>query len=145
MRLMYEPGQADDAEEAADAGGDDHAHAAPATASDELPAGYERPVMVHRAILGSVERMFAVLLEHTGGKWCVPLFFCCGCRCIVIHSFIHESAVVAILLLTGPSGCRLVRLRLCLCHKRICRTVVKCVIVCTPLASKCSWMLPPRP
>lgn len=31
--------------------------------------GFERPVIIHRAILGSVERMFAVLLEHTGGKW----------------------------------------------------------------------------
>jgi len=29
----------------------------------------ERPVMVHRAMLGSVERMFAVLCEHYGGKW----------------------------------------------------------------------------
>eukprot|EP00823_Brevimastigomonas_motovehiculus_P006105 TRINITY_DN4847_c0_g1_i1.p1 TRINITY_DN4847_c0_g1~~TRINITY_DN4847_c0_g1_i1.p1 ORF type:complete len:741 (-),score=227.90 TRINITY_DN4847_c0_g1_i1:199-2421(-) len=27
------------------------------------------PVMVHRAILGSVERMMAVLIEHTGGNW----------------------------------------------------------------------------
>jgi len=27
------------------------------------------PVMVHRAMLGSVERMFAVLCEHYGGKW----------------------------------------------------------------------------
>jgi threonyl-tRNA synthetase len=27
---------------------------------------YNRPVMIHRAILGSVERMFAVLCEHTG-------------------------------------------------------------------------------
>jgi len=25
--------------------------------------------MIHRAILGSVERMFAILCEHTGGKW----------------------------------------------------------------------------
>lgn len=25
--------------------------------------------MVHRAMLGSVERMFAVLTEHYGGKW----------------------------------------------------------------------------
>ena len=25
--------------------------------------------MVHRAMLGSVERMFAVLCEHYGGKW----------------------------------------------------------------------------
>ncbi|KAK8828042.1 hypothetical protein WA556_004673 [Blastocystis sp. ATCC 50177/Nand II] len=29
----------------------------------------ERPVMVHRAILGSVERSFAILLEHYKGKW----------------------------------------------------------------------------
>ena len=29
----------------------------------------ERPVMVHRAILGSVERSFAILLEHFKGKW----------------------------------------------------------------------------
>lgn len=29
----------------------------------------KRPVIIHRAILGSVERMFAILLEHTGGKW----------------------------------------------------------------------------
>jgi len=28
-----------------------------------------RPVMIHRAILGSVERLLAILLEHTGGKW----------------------------------------------------------------------------
>jgi threonyl-tRNA synthetase len=27
------------------------------------------PVMIHRAMLGSVERMFAVLCEHFGGKW----------------------------------------------------------------------------
>jgi len=30
---------------------------------------FERPVMVHRAMLGSVERMAAVLTEHFGGKW----------------------------------------------------------------------------
>jgi len=37
--------------------------------SDALPAGYARPVIVHRAILGSVERMLGVLAEHYGGKW----------------------------------------------------------------------------
>ena len=31
--------------------------------------GYERPVMIHRAVLGSVERMFAILTEHYAGKW----------------------------------------------------------------------------
>jgi len=30
---------------------------------------FARPVIVHRAMLGSVERMFAVLCEHYGGKW----------------------------------------------------------------------------
>ena len=30
---------------------------------------YQRPVIVHRAILGSVERMFAILTEHYAGKW----------------------------------------------------------------------------
>ncbi len=30
---------------------------------------FQRPVMVHRAMLGSVERMSAVLTEHWGGKW----------------------------------------------------------------------------
>jgi threonyl-tRNA synthetase len=29
----------------------------------------DRPVIIHRAILGSVERMMAILIEHTGGKW----------------------------------------------------------------------------
>lgn len=30
---------------------------------------YQKPVIVHRAILGSVERMFAILTEHFAGKW----------------------------------------------------------------------------
>jgi threonyl-tRNA synthetase len=29
----------------------------------------ERPVMVHRAVLGSMERMIAILTEHWGGRW----------------------------------------------------------------------------
>ena len=28
-----------------------------------------RPVMIHRAIVGSFERFFGVLIEHYGGKW----------------------------------------------------------------------------
>ncbi len=35
----------------------------------------EKPVMLHRAILGSLERFFGVYLEHTGGRlpfWMVP-------------------------------------------------------------------------
>jgi len=34
-----------------------------------LKPGYARPVVVHRAILGSVERMMAILCEHTAGKY----------------------------------------------------------------------------
>lgn len=30
-----------------------------------------RPVIIHRAILGSVERMIAILTENFGGKWWV--------------------------------------------------------------------------
>mmetsp|Transcript_9565 Transcript_9565/g.14260 ORF Transcript_9565/g.14260 Transcript_9565/m.14260 type:complete len:804 (-) Transcript_9565:1105-3516(-) len=39
------------------------------TGSKEKGKEFARPVMVHRAMLGSVERMFAVLCEHWGGKW----------------------------------------------------------------------------
>lgn len=35
----------------------------------ELKPGYGRPVMVHRAILGSIERMTAILVEHTAGRF----------------------------------------------------------------------------
>lgn len=31
--------------------------------------GKLRPVMIHRAVLGSVERMIAILTEHYAGKW----------------------------------------------------------------------------
>ena len=31
--------------------------------------GYAQPVMIHHAILGSVEYMIAILTEHFGGKW----------------------------------------------------------------------------
>ena len=39
------------------------------TSKDAPKEGFERPVIIHRAMLGSVERMFAVLTEHYGGKW----------------------------------------------------------------------------
>lgn len=31
----------------------------------------KRPVIIHRAVLGSVERMIAILAENYGGKWYV--------------------------------------------------------------------------
>ena len=42
------------------------------TGADDLP---HRPIMIHRAPFGSMERFVAVLLEHTGGKfplWLTP-------------------------------------------------------------------------
>lgn len=35
----------------------------------QTETGMERPVIVHRAVLGSVERMYAMLTEHFAGKW----------------------------------------------------------------------------
>lgn len=35
----------------------------------KVKPGFERPVIIHRAILGSVERQVAILTEHFGGKW----------------------------------------------------------------------------
>lgn len=40
-----------------------------AVTTSQLPPGCRRPVMIHRAIFGSFERMFAVLTEHYAGKW----------------------------------------------------------------------------
>ena len=34
-----------------------------------LEGGFKRPIIVHRAMLGSLERMIAILTEHFGGKW----------------------------------------------------------------------------
>lgn len=42
---------------------------------------FSRPVMIHRAMLGSVERMTAILTEHWGGKW--PLWLSPRQVCIV--------------------------------------------------------------
>lgn len=49
-----------------------HSHTEPLTPHLRHPVQAttpERPVIVHRAILGSVERMFAILTEHYAGKW----------------------------------------------------------------------------
>ena len=35
----------------------------------KLKTGFKRPLMIHRAILGSLERCIAILCEHFGGKW----------------------------------------------------------------------------
>ncbi|PGH15978.1 threonine-tRNA ligase [Polytolypa hystricis UAMH7299] len=56
------------AEQNAEAKADDAA-ATVAVKSDEPGPGRARPVMIHRAIIGSFERFFGILIEHFGGKW----------------------------------------------------------------------------
>ncbi|KAF7458588.1 threonyl-tRNA synthetase family protein [Cryptosporidium felis] len=54
---------------------DPHASEKDQALDNSLKHGFKRPVIIHRAILGSVERMSAVILEHTGGKlpfWLSP-------------------------------------------------------------------------
>jgi len=46
--------------------------AAAGEAGEKKAELFERPVMIHRAVLGSVERMIAILTEHFAGKW--PFF-----------------------------------------------------------------------
>ena len=38
-------------------------------AYDTPDGGTRTPVIIHRAILGSLERMMGILIEHTGGRW----------------------------------------------------------------------------
>ncbi len=42
-----------------------------AEASDSIAPGsqFQRPVMIHRALFGSLERFIAIVTESTGGKW----------------------------------------------------------------------------
>jgi threonyl-tRNA synthetase len=49
----------------------------------------QRPVMIHRAILGSLERMFAILCEHYGGRWPMWLSPRQVAICKFIISFIY--------------------------------------------------------
>ncbi len=37
--------------------------------SGSVKSRYERPVIVHRAILGSIERFMAILIEKMQGNW----------------------------------------------------------------------------
>lgn len=53
--------------EQAQAGGDEPKEGE--TKSDEPGPGRARPVVIHRAIIGSFERFFGILIEHFGGKW----------------------------------------------------------------------------
>ena len=65
------------------------AAAAAAEAGAPSEAREERPVMIHRAVLGSVERMIAILIEHYGGKW--PFFLSPRQAIVVPVSKGHEA------------------------------------------------------
>lgn len=42
---------------------------APVRVTKPLTPGCKRPVMIHRAVVGSVERFSGILMEHFAGKW----------------------------------------------------------------------------
>lgn len=48
---------------------------------EKIKEGFARPVLIHRAIYGSFERFFAILIEHFGGFW--P-FWLSPRQCIVV-------------------------------------------------------------
>jgi threonyl-tRNA synthetase len=43
-----------------------------AVVDGKVAAGLHQPVMIHRAVMGSLERFIGILTEHLAGKWCVP-------------------------------------------------------------------------
>ena len=66
-----------------------------AAKTNELKPGFERPVMVHRAILGSVERMTGILIEHFAGKWPLWLSPRQVMICPVAHTYDAYAEYVA--------------------------------------------------
>jgi len=63
--------------------------------TNELKPGFERPVMIHRAILGTVERMTGILTEHFAGKWPLWLSPRQLMVCPVAHTFDGYADYVA--------------------------------------------------
>jgi threonyl-tRNA synthetase len=67
--------------------------------------GFDRPVMVHRAMLGSVERMIAILTEHFAGKWplwlsprqvmVIPLHETCNAYAEAVHRTLVSAGIYA--------------------------------------------------
>ncbi len=59
-------------------------------------------MMIHRAVLGSVERMFAILLEHYAGKWPFWLSPRQAIVCSISEKFAPNVLEVSNLLSTPP-------------------------------------------
>ena len=64
---------------------------------DKPPA---RPVIIHRAILGSIERFMAIITEHFAGKWCV------ADRLRASRGRFTDGVLQAVLALAASSPCR---------------------------------------
>ncbi|KAI0990398.1 hypothetical protein GJ496_001908 [Pomphorhynchus laevis] len=50
---------------------------------------FSRPVMIHRAILGSIERMLGIVTEHYGGKW--PFWLSPRQVCVISVTSNHDD------------------------------------------------------
>ena len=71
------------------------------SASNEQGQEFARPVIIHRAILGSVERMFAVLCEYYNGNWpfwlsprqvmVVPIHAGCNSYCQIVKDRLEKE------------------------------------------------------
>lgn len=88
-----------------------HEHPADASMPKEmyvdrtLDANQARPVMIHRAIFGSLERCIAILCEHYGGKWpfwlsprqiiVIPVSKHCEEYCNEVRNFFHAEGFFA--------------------------------------------------
>ncbi|GIQ91798.1 threonine-tRNA ligase, class IIa, partial [Kipferlia bialata] len=64
----------------------------------------QRPVMIHRAILGSLERFIAVLIEHTAGKF--PFWVSPRQACIVAVAPKYYSYAESVASQLGDEGYR---------------------------------------
>lgn len=67
-----------------------------------LKHGFARPVIIHRAILGSVERFVAILIEHLGGKW--PFFLSPRQAIVVPISEKHMDYCESVMLYLHKAG-----------------------------------------
>ena len=82
----------------------------------QTETGHDRPVMIHRAILGSVERMFAILTEHYAAKWpfwlsprqvsCIPtdtlVVVTCDCKACLVCRMVSSSHALFTQLCLSP-------------------------------------------
>ncbi|MFA6646866.1 MAG: His/Gly/Thr/Pro-type tRNA ligase C-terminal domain-containing protein, partial [Sphaerochaetaceae bacterium] len=64
----------------------------------------KRPYMIHRALLGSIERFFGVLLEHYAGAF--PLWLSSEQVCVIPVSEIFNSYALKILATLKEAGIR---------------------------------------